>query len=132
MPFSLEKKYHVDNDYSVCAARQFHGQGLNQHCHDKGDDYHAAAAFYLTNLFKNKTGLTPAALHHRMNDQSRMTAEGNSGCYFQDIGSQESNHPHQVNESMLGRLMTLLRKMHPRFLVKKYHVNVLKFMMDSI
>jgi hypothetical protein len=62
------KKYHIDNDYSVRAARQFRGQGLLQHCHDKGDDYHEAAAFYLTNLFKNGMGLTQAALHHLTND----------------------------------------------------------------
>jgi hypothetical protein len=101
MPFSLEEKHHVANDYSVCAARQFHGQGLLQHCHDKGNDYHEAAAFYLTNLFKNGTGLTQAAPHHGTNDQLRMTAEGNSGHYFQDIDSQESNHPNQVIESIL-------------------------------
>ncbi len=76
------KKHHIANDHSVCAARQLHGQGLLQNCHDKGDDYHEAAAFYLTNLFKNGTGLTQAALHHGTNDQLRMTAEGNSGHYF--------------------------------------------------
>jgi hypothetical protein len=66
------KKHHINNDYSVCAARQFHGQGLLQHCCDKGDDYHAAAAFYFYKyLFKNGTGLTQAALHHGTNDQSR-------------------------------------------------------------
>jgi hypothetical protein len=104
------KKYHIDNDYSVCAARQFHGQGLLQHCHDKGDDYHIAAAFNLTNLFKNGTGLTQAALHHGTNDQSRTTAEGNSGCYFQDIDSQESNHPYQVNESILDNAGDTVRE----------------------
>ncbi len=82
-------------------ASQFHGQGLLQHCRDKGDDYHAAAAFYLTNLFKNGTGLTQAALHHGTNDQLRLTAEGNSGRFFQDIDSQELNHPNQVNERLL-------------------------------
>ena len=46
-------------------------------------------------------GLTQAALHHGTNDQLRMTAEGNSGCYFQDIDSQESNHPNKVIESIL-------------------------------
>jgi hypothetical protein len=95
------KKHHIKNDYSVCAAQLFHGPGLLQNCHDKGDDYHTAAAFYLTKLFKNGTGLTQAVLHHGMNDQSRMTAEGNSGHYFQDIDSQEPNHPYQVNESIL-------------------------------
>ncbi len=68
------KKHHIANDYSVCAERQFHGQGLLQHCCDKGDDYHEAAAIYLTNLFKIGTGLTQAALHHGTNDQLRMTA----------------------------------------------------------
>jgi hypothetical protein len=58
------KIYHIDNDYSVCAARQFYGHGLLQHCHDQGDDYHEAAAFYLTNLFIIRVGLTQAALHH--------------------------------------------------------------------
>ncbi len=82
-------------------ARQFHGQGLFQHCHDKGGDYHEAAAFYHTNLFKNVTGLTQAALYHGTNDQLRMTAERNSGRYFQDIDSEESNHPNQVIESIL-------------------------------
>ena len=45
--------------------------------------------------------MTQAALHHGTNDQLRMTAEGNSGRYFQDIDSQESNHPNQVIESIL-------------------------------
>ncbi len=97
--FLLGGKKNIANDYSVCAARQVHGQGLLQHCHDKGDDYHEAAAFYLTNLFKYGTGLTQAALHHGTNDQLRMTAEGNSGRYFQDNDSQESSHPNQVIES---------------------------------
>jgi hypothetical protein len=101
MPFPLEKKHDVDNDFSMCAARHFHGLGLLQHCHDKGDDSHTATAFYLTKLFKNGMGLKQAALHHGTNDQSRKTAEQNSGHYFQDIDSQESNHPYQVNESIL-------------------------------
>jgi hypothetical protein len=98
------KKYDIDDEYSVCVARQFHGKGLVQHCHDKGDDYHAAAAFYLTNLFEIGTGLTQAALHHGTNDQLRLTAEAaerNSGHYFQDIDSQELNHPNQVNKKLL-------------------------------
>jgi hypothetical protein len=95
------KKHHVENDYSRCVAKLFNGPVLLQHCCDKGDDYHTAAAFYLTTLFKNGTGLTQAALHHGTIDQSRMTNEGNSGCYFQDIDSQEPNHPYQVNESIL-------------------------------
>ncbi len=87
------KKYDTDDEYSVCVAWQFHGQGLLQHCHDKGDDYHTAAAFYLTNLFEIGTGLTQAALHHGTNNQLRLNAEGNSGHYFQDIDSQELNQP---------------------------------------
>jgi hypothetical protein len=67
----------------------------------RGDDYHTATTFYLTKLFKNGIGLTQAARHHGTNDQSRKTAEENSGCYFQDIDSQKSNHPYQVNESIL-------------------------------
>jgi hypothetical protein len=47
---SWRKKHHVDNDFSRCSSKQFHGQGLLQHCHDKGDDYHSATAYYLTNL----------------------------------------------------------------------------------
>jgi hypothetical protein len=70
----LRKKHHIHNDYSVCGARLFHGPGLLQHCHDKGDDYHTATAFYLTKLFKNGMGLTQAAAHHGTNDQSRKTA----------------------------------------------------------
>jgi hypothetical protein len=66
------KKHHIDNDYSVCPARKFHGQGLLQHCRDKGDDYHEAAAFYLTKLFKIGMGLTQADLHHGTNDQLRI------------------------------------------------------------
>jgi hypothetical protein len=95
------KKYHIDNDYSVCPPRQFHGQGLLQHCHDKGDDYHSAAAGYLTNLFFNRTRLVQAVLHHGINNQLRLTAEENSGHYFLNIDSQESNHLNQVNERLL-------------------------------
>jgi hypothetical protein len=91
------KKHYFDNDYSVCGARHFQGPGLLQHCHDKGDDYHTATAFYLTTLFKNGMGLTPAAAHHRTNDQSRKTAEQISGGYYQSVVSQDSDHPYQVN-----------------------------------
>jgi hypothetical protein len=126
------KKHHVDNDYSVCAARHFHGHGLLQHCRDKGDDYHAAAAFYLTNLVKNGTGLTQAALHNGMNDQSRMTAEENSSRYFQDIDSQESNHPYQVNESILDNAGNTVGKETSTLSGQKKQVNALKTMMDSI
>ncbi len=45
------KNYHVVNDHSVCGVRPFQGPGLVQHCHGKGDEYHTAAAFYLTTLF---------------------------------------------------------------------------------
>ncbi len=76
--------------------------------------------------------MTQAALHHETNDQLRMTAEGNSGRYFQDIDSQESNHPSQVIESILDNAGDTVGKVHPCFLVKKYQVNVLKIMMDSI
>ena len=76
------KKHHVNNDYSSCLPRRFHGQGLLQHCHDKGDDYHSATVYYLTNLFNNKARLAQTALHHGINDQLRLTAEGNSGCSF--------------------------------------------------
>jgi hypothetical protein len=77
------KKHHIDNDYSVCPVRQFYGQGLLQHCHDKGNDYHSATAYYLTNLFNNRVRLAQAALYHGINDQLRLTSGGNSGRYFQ-------------------------------------------------
>ncbi len=95
------KKHHINNDYSSCLPRRFHGQGLLQHCHDKGDDYHSATAYYLTNLFNNKARLAQTAPYHGINDQLRLTAEGNSGHYFQDIDSQESNHLNQVNERLV-------------------------------
>jgi hypothetical protein len=104
MPLSLEKKHHVDNDYSVCGARHFQGPGLHQYCPDKGDEYHTATASYLTTLFKNGMGLTQAAVHHGTNDQSRQTADANeqiSGHYYQSVDSQESDHPYQVNESIV-------------------------------
>ncbi len=81
--------------------RRFHGQGLLQHCRDKGDDYHLATAYYLTNLFTNKARLAQTALHLGINDQLRLTAEENFGRHFQDIDSQESNHLNQVNERLL-------------------------------
>ena len=98
------KKHNVDNDYSVCGARHFQGLDLLQHCHDRGDDYHIATAFYLTTLFKKGMGLTQAAVHHGTNDQSRKTVdanEQNSGRYYQSVDSQESDHLNQVNESIL-------------------------------
>ncbi len=88
----------------MCGARHFQGPGLLQHCHDMGDEYHTATAFYLTTLFKNGIGLTQAAVHHGTNDQSRKTADANkqiSGRYYQSVDSQGSDHPYQVNESIV-------------------------------
>ncbi len=98
---SWRKKQHVDNDFSRCLSKQFQGQGLLQHCCAKGDDYHSATAYYLTNLFNNKVRSAQTALHHGRNNQLRLTAEVNSGCYFQNIDSQESNHLNQVNERLV-------------------------------
>ncbi len=42
-----------------------------------------------------------AALHQGINNQLRLTSGGNSGHYFQDIDSQDSNHLNQVNERLL-------------------------------
>jgi hypothetical protein len=106
MPLSLEKKYHVADDYSMCGARHFQGPGLVQHCHNKGDEYHTATAFYLTTLYKKGMGLTQAAVHHGTNDQSRKTVDANkqiSGGYYQSIHSQESDHLNQVNESIVDK-----------------------------
>jgi hypothetical protein len=105
----LEKKHHIDNDYSVCGARLCQGLGLLQHCHDKGDDYHTATAFYLKKLFKHGTGLIQADVHHGTNDQSRKTAEQTSGRYYQDVDSQESDHPYQVNESIVDNTCDTIR-----------------------
>jgi hypothetical protein len=58
------KKHHVNNDYSSCSPRRFHGLGLLQHCQDKGDDYHSATFYYLTNLFNTKSRSAQTALHH--------------------------------------------------------------------
>jgi hypothetical protein len=55
----------------VCGARHFQGPDLLQHCHNKGDEYHTATAFYLTTLYKKGMKLTQAAVHHEENDQSR-------------------------------------------------------------
>jgi hypothetical protein len=46
-------------------------------------------------------GLTQVAVHHGTNDQSRSTAEQISGRYYQDVDSQESDYPYQVNESIV-------------------------------
>jgi hypothetical protein len=127
------KKHHVNNDYSSCLSRRFRGQGLLQHCHDKGDDYHSATFYYLTNLFNNKSRSAQTALHHGINDQLRLTAEENSGRYFHNIDSQESNHLNQVNKRLIVNTGDNVgRKVHLRFLVKKYQVNVLTRMMDSV
>jgi hypothetical protein len=85
------KKHHVNNDNSSCTTRRFHGQGLLQHCRDKGDDYHSATSYYLTNLFNNKSRLAQTALHHGINDQLRLTAEENSVRYFQDNKATDTN-----------------------------------------
>jgi hypothetical protein len=45
--------------------------------------------------------LTQAAVHHGTNDQSRKTAEQMSGRYYKSVDSQESDHPYQVNESIV-------------------------------
>ena len=95
------KKHHVDNDYSSCPPRRFHGQGLLQHCRDKEDHYHLATAYYLTNLFNNKARSAQTALHLGINDQLRLTAEENSGRSFQGIDSQKLNHLNQVNKRLV-------------------------------
>jgi hypothetical protein len=72
----------------------------------KGDEYHTATALYLTTLFQKGMGLTQATVHHGTNDQSRKTADTNkqiSGCYYQSVDSQESDHPYQVNENIENR-----------------------------
>jgi hypothetical protein len=105
MPLSLEKKYHVADDYSVCGAKHCQGPGLLQHCRNKGDKYPTAPAFYLTTLYKKGMGLTQAAVHHGTNDQSR-TFDVNkqiSGRYYQSIHSQVSDHLNQVNESIVDK-----------------------------
>jgi hypothetical protein len=51
-------------------------------------------------------GLMQAAVHHGTNDQLRKTADANeqiSGCYYQSVDSQESDHPCQVNESIVDK-----------------------------
>jgi hypothetical protein len=96
----------------VCEARHFQGPGLLQHCHNKGDEYHTATAFYLTTLFKNGIGLTQATVHHGTNDQSRKTANANkqiSGCNYQSVDSQGSDHPDQVNESIVDNAYDTVR-----------------------
>ncbi len=45
--------------------------------------------------------MAQTALHHGINDQLRLTAEENSGRYFQDIDSQILNHLNQVNKRLV-------------------------------
>jgi hypothetical protein len=54
--------------------------------------------------------LTQAAVHHGENDQSRKTAELISGCYYQSVDSQESDHPYQVNESIVDKACDTVEK----------------------
>jgi hypothetical protein len=64
----------------MCGIRPFQGSSLIQHL-----------------------GLTQATVHHGKNDQSRKTVDANkqiSGCYYQSIDSQESDHLNQVNENI--------------------------------
>jgi hypothetical protein len=125
------KKYHIDNDYSVCPSRQFHGQGLLQHCRDKGNDYHSATAYYLTNLFNNRVRLAQAALHHGINNQLRLTSGGNFGCYFKILTVKIQTISIKLMNDCWITLVTLWGKVHPHFLIKKYQVNVLTRMMES-
>jgi hypothetical protein len=97
------RKYNIVDDHSVCGIRLFQGYSLLQHCGEKGDEYHTAAAFYLTTLFRKGMGLTQAAVHHGENDQSRKTVNANeqiSGHYYQSVDCQESDHLNQVNENI--------------------------------
>ncbi len=106
MPHSLEKKYHVVNDHSVCGVRLFQGSSLLQHCGRKTDEYHTATAFYLTSLFEKGMGLTQASVHHEENDQSRKTVDANeqiSDRYYQSVDTQESDNLNQVNENILDK-----------------------------
>jgi hypothetical protein len=106
MHHSLEKKYHIVGDHSVCGVRLFQGSSLLQHCPGKGDEYHTATAFYLTTLFKTRMGLTQAAIHHGENDQSRKTVDASeqiSDRYYQSVDSQESDHLNQVNENIVEK-----------------------------
>ncbi len=106
------KNYHIVTDHSVCGARHFQGPGLVQHCGRKGDEYHTATAFYLTTLLKKGMGLTPAAVHHGENDQSRKTVDANeqiSDCYYQFVDSQESDHLNQVNKNIVDKACDTVR-----------------------
>jgi hypothetical protein len=55
-------------------------------------------------------GLTQAAVHHGTNDQSRKTAEQICGRYYQSVDSQESDHPCQVNESIVDNAFDTVGK----------------------
>ncbi len=54
--------------------------------------------------------MTHATVHHGTNDQSRKTAEQMSGCYYQLVDSQESDHPYQVNESKVDNAVDTVGK----------------------
>ncbi len=59
-------------------GKHFQGTGLLQHCHDKGNEYHTATAFYLTTLFKKGMRMTQAAVHHgKMIYQERQLMQTN-------------------------------------------------------
>jgi hypothetical protein len=106
------KKHHIDNNYLVCGARHFQGPDLLQHCHDKGDEYHTATAFYVITLYKKGMGLTQAIVHHGTNNQSRNIVDANkqiSGHYYQSVDSQESDHLNQVNESIVDTACDTVR-----------------------
>ncbi len=48
--------------------------------------------------------MTQIALHHGINDQSRLTTEEKSRRYFQDIDSQELNHLNQVDKRLVDNV----------------------------
>jgi hypothetical protein len=52
-------------------------------------------------------GLAQAAVHHGKNNQSRKTNDANkqiSGCCYQSVNSQESDHLNQVNENIENKV----------------------------
>jgi hypothetical protein len=96
----------------VCGIRLFQGYSLLQHCGGKGDEYHTATAFYLTTLFKKRMGLTQASVCHGKTDQSRKIVDANeliSGCFYQSVDSQESDHLNQVNENIENKACDTVR-----------------------
>jgi hypothetical protein len=99
------KNHHVDNDYSVCGARHFQGPGLLQHCHNRGDEHHAATAFYLTTLFTNGMGLTQAAVHHGENDNhERQLMQTNKFLIvIINLLTVKNQTINQVNESIVNK-----------------------------